>query len=113
MVSYNRGYWFTDISHLTRLNRKKNYKFTVDAMEPNSLLELSNTVLKLNWKLYRFFKAIGHAPKEAHDYLGILETIRCLLQDVKEYSEEHWRSSFFEYDEIRFCYMALAKSNRG
>lgn len=70
-------------------------------MEPCSILELSSTVLKLSGKLYQFFRDIGDAPEEVHEYLGILETTRCVLQDVKEYTEERWHSSFFGHDGIR------------
>src|SRR5271156_2262970 len=67
-------------------------------MEPYSILELSNTVLKLSLKLYGFFKAVHDAPEEVHQYLSVLESIRCVFQDVKEYSEAHLRSAFFEHD---------------
>lgn len=70
-------------------------------MEPCSILELSNTVLKLSWGLYQFFKAIRDAPEEIHGYLGVLENIRRVLQDVKVYAEDHWRSSFFGHDGMR------------
>ncbi len=70
-------------------------------MEPCSILELSSIVLKLSGKLYQVFKAIGDAPEEVHEYLSVLETLRCVFQDVKEYTDEHWRSPFFGHDGIR------------
>lgn len=57
--------------------------------------------MKLSWKLYQFLSAIGDAPEEVREYLGILGTIRCVFQDVKEYAEDHWRSSFFGHDGMR------------
>lgn len=70
-------------------------------MEPCSILELSNTVLTLSMKLYRFFKAVHDAPEEVHEYLSVLESIRYVFQDVKEYAEAHIRSAFFEHDGMR------------
>ena len=70
-------------------------------MEPCSILELSKTVLALSMKLYRFFKAVHNAPAEVHEYLSVLESIRCVFQDVKEYAEAHIRSAFFEHDGMR------------
>ena len=70
-------------------------------MEPCSILELSNTVLGLSLKLYRFFRAIHEAPGEIREYLGALDNIRCVFQDVKEYAEAHLHSAFFERDGLR------------
>lgn len=80
----------------------------VGAMEPCSILELSSTVLKLSLKLYRFFKAVRNAPEEVHEYLGALESIRHVFQDVKEYAKAHLRSAFFEHDAMRLTVVEAA-----
>lgn len=77
-------------------------------MEPCSILELSSTVLKLSLKLYRFFKALHDAPEEVHEYLSVLESIRRVFQDVKEYAEAHLHSAFFEHDGMRLTVVEAA-----
>lgn len=77
-------------------------------MEPCSILELSDTVLKLSLKLYRFFKAVHDAPEEIHEYLSVLESIRCVFQDVKDYAEAYIRSAFFEHDGMRLTVVEAA-----
>ena len=51
-------------------------------MEPFSIHELSTTVLKMSWKIYRFFKAVHDAPIEVKEYLDTLENIRTVFVDV-------------------------------
>ena len=61
-------------------------------MEPCSILELSNTVLKVSWKVYKFFKAISDAPEEVYEYLHIPEATRGVIQSLEVYAESHERS---------------------
>ncbi|MCJ1260626.1 hypothetical protein MMC22_000488 [Lobaria immixta] len=77
-------------------------------MEPCSILELSSTVLKLSLKLYRFFKALHDAPEEVHEYLSVLESIRRVFQDVKDYAVAHLHSAFFEHDGMRLTVVEAA-----
>ena len=63
-------------------------------MDPISILELTDTVLTLSQKLYKFFKAIHDASQHIREYLSILETVRCVFVDIKEYVEMHQLSPF-------------------
>ena len=63
-------------------------------MEPFSIYEVTATVLKVSWKLYKFFKAIQDAPEEVKEYLTTLESIRRVFQEVREYAAMHQNSEF-------------------
>ena len=77
-------------------------------MEPFSICEVTSTVLGLSLKLCTFFRAIKDAPKEIGDYLAVLESIRCVFMDVREYNSTHRQSLFASEDGLQLNFLEPA-----
>lgn len=68
--------------------------------EPASILELTSTVLDLSRKLYKFFKAVRDALKEIQEYLFVLDSVRRVFLEVRDYPRMYQKSAFYVEDGI-------------